>query len=132
MTENPLTQALSYARRLIEEAEAYQVSNADCDWDDVEGTWDDLPEEERPDYNVWECSTTRERLWDLGCGDTGLDSLLTEVNVAYGLAGSLDDGALDRLQTACWVLWDYLVADYGHEVDTPEDLAAPPFPRLPL
>jgi hypothetical protein len=128
MTENPLTQALSYARRLIEEAEAYQVSNADCDWDDVEG----MEFVEDIDADQWNDATCRERLWDIGAGDTGLDSLLTEVNVAYGLAGSLDDGALDRLQTACWVLWDYLVADYGHEVDTPDDLAAPPFPRLPL
>lgn len=124
-----LAEVLSYARRLIEEAEAYQISNADCDWDDVEGTWDDLPEDERPDHNAWELSTLGERLWDLNLGDPALLALTQELNIAYGLAGTRDDGALDRLQTACWAMWDFLTLEYGHEADTADDVAAPPFPR---
>ena len=125
MTTKPtLTEVLSYARRIIEEAEAYQLSNADCDWDDVEG----CEFTEGITADEWNDASTRERLWDLGAGDTGLDSVITELNIAYGLAG-VDEDALDRLRTACEVAWDFLTLEYGHEADTPEDLAAPAWDR---
>lgn len=125
--------AITYARRLIEEADAYQVSNADCNFDDVDGMWDDLPEEERPDYNAWESSTIRERLWDYGCADEQLAVLTAQVrNLVehYDGGGALVLDAPAGLQNQCWLLWDYLVADYGLEPD--DELAAPPFPRPAL
>lgn len=103
-----------WATAILAEADAYQVSNADCDWDDVEDTFADWEEDERPTADEWYEAKMKDRLWAYGLGDQRLDAVSMVLRqLVHEAVDPTGHGCTDdALRAATEATVAYLTSDY--------------------
>lgn len=123
-TGDPVTTKRDYAHHILDEAGGYQESNADTDAGDAFELLEPTDEHGNPqDYedfaDEWDSASTRERLWDYGMGDPGLD------HFQHTIADHLNAGRDDEAHKAAQIAKFSLISDgYADEEDFQPDPGA--------